>query len=342
MGAIVKADRMRSGDVVVGVTPAIAPVVGAVSYPFLLVIFHQIVGRSGNPLSTLQVIAASVVLASTAAIPAVAIWTVYRCNLPTALRRLCYFTVVAPTLYVFLGVLLTLAGANISDLVVWVGVWLLLAGIAVIAGRSEESVVPGKIPTWLRVAHGISAAILCAYILFHLANHLVGLRGPAAHAQVMAAGRSIYRASIIEPLLVMMLLFQVATGLQLAWRWSASRQDFFRTFQIASGVYLAIFILCHMNSVFVYARLVRGIQTDWTFATGSAPGLLRDPWNIRLVPHYAIGVFFVLSHLASGARIVALSHGLVRLGANRLWLFGATLSAAIAIAILSGMCGVRV
>jgi len=29
-------------------------------------------------------------------------------------------------------------------------------------------------------------------------------------------------------------------------------------------------------------------------------GLLLDPWNLRLIPHYSLAVLFVISHLAMG------------------------------------------
>ena len=78
--------------------------------------------------------------------------------------------------------------------------------------------------------------------------------------------------------------------------------------QIASGAYLLFYIPGHMNSVFIYARAIEGIPTDWNFATGAPTGLLPDAWNIRLLPHYLLAVFFVVTHLVLGARIVALAH----------------------------------
>jgi hypothetical protein len=96
-----------------------------------------------------------------------------------------------------------------------------------------------------------------------------------------------------------------------------------------------------MNSVFVYARIYLGIPTDWNFAIGGPAGLLHDPWNIRLLPHYGLGVFFILAHMLSGLRVVALAHGLERRSADRLWWLGVAISAVIAAAIIAGMCGVR-
>jgi hypothetical protein len=97
-----------------------------------------------------------------------------------------------------------------------------------------------------------------------------------------------------------------------------------------------------MNSVFIYARTFLGIPTDWNFAIGAPTGLIHDAWNIRLLPHYALGVFFILGHLASGLRIVMLAHGASSAVANRVWLAGLVGGAAIAAAIVSALCGVRI
>jgi hypothetical protein len=179
-------------------------------------------------------------------------------------------------------------------------------------------------------------------VLFHVTNHLFGLVGPDAHAAVMKMGRMVYRSGVGQPLLVAAMLFQIGTGLYLAWRWSSARHDFQRTFQVASGGYLSLFILGHMNSVFIYARTFLGIPTNWNFAIGAPTGLIHDAWNIRLLPHYALGVFFVLSHLASGLRVVLIAHGVDRHKADRLWIAGAATSVAISAAIMAGMCGVRI
>jgi hypothetical protein len=183
--------------------------------------------------------------------------------------------------------------------------------------------------------------LVLIYVLFHIGNHLFGLIGPEAHAAVMNIGRRIYRAPMIEPVLVLALFFQIGSGLYLAWRWSVVPLGFHRLVQVASGFYLSVFILGHMNSVFIYARTVRGIPTDWTFAIGGPTGLIHDPWNIRLLPHYALGVFFVLAHLASGLRIVMIAHGSPQRMANRLWAICAVGSACLAAAIIAGMCGLR-
>lgn len=328
---------IRSLDPIVFIPPGMAA-----GYPFLLMLFHQLVGAPGSKPSSINIAAAAAVLLIAFFVPVVGIAVAGRPFISTSFRRLAYASVVAPTLYVFLGVVQTLIGSPVPDQWVWCAIWLAAAFLAMrMAARDEHADVTPSLGKW-RIAHGASAAVLCLYVFFHLANHLAGLKGPAEHAAVMELGRKVYRATFIEPVLVAAFLFQIVSGLYLAWRWSEARHDVFRTFQIASGAYLSVFILGHMNSVFIYARLYLGIPTDWNFAIGAPTGLIHDPWNIRLLPHYALGVFFVLGHLVAGLRVVLNAHGVDRRMVNRSWFVGIAASGVIATAIIAGMCGVRI
>jgi hypothetical protein len=143
-------------------------------------------------------------------------------------------------------------------------------------------------------------------------------------------------------LLISLLLFQIITGVTLAARWSRGAGDRFRVLQIGSGLYLASFIVTHLNSALVGARAVRHIETDWAWASGGAEGLIFDVWNIRLVPHYGWGVFFVVTHLMLGLRQVLIAHRFDARTVNRLWAGGIAASAAVATAIMSGLLGFRI
>jgi len=313
----------------------LAPAFAAILYPFVLRLFHQSVT---SPSLTW---AAPIFLVAAFAMPLIGFAFARRLHTPSSLRRLAYASIAAPTLFVFLGVVQALVSSRVPDEWPWVIIWSALAILAWVQTRSNPVTSPTEGVARWRVAHGVSATILLLYVSFHLINHLFGLIGPKEHAAVMAIGRCVYRAPAIEPLLVALFFFQVVSGLRLAWHWSVRRTDFYRTFQAGSGVYLSLFILGHMNSVFIYARRFQGIQTDWAFATGGRAGLLHDAWNIRLVPHYTLGAFFVLAHLFSGLRVVLIGHGVSVPTANRLWLSGVLLSALVALAIISGMCGIR-
>jgi hypothetical protein len=319
---------------------ALAPAAAALCYPFLLKGFHAIVGTPAVTPSPSAILGAVTVLAVAFAVPFLGLALALRPTIGPGARRLAYASVAAPTLYVFLGVVQALVHSPVPDEIVWCLIWLAIATWSLLATNPVVAAVPA-VGRW-RVVHGLTAAILSLYVLFHIANHLFGLAGPDAHAAVMKIGRVVYRSGLGEPLLVAAMLFQIGTGLYLAWRWSAAPQAFHRTYQVASGAYLSLFILGHMNSVFIYARSFLGIRTDWNFAIGAPTGLIHDAWNIRLLPHYALGVFFVLSHIASGVRVVLIAHGVAQRTADRIWGAGVALSAIVAAAIIAGMCGVRI
>lgn len=228
-------------------------------------------------------------------------------------RQVAFFAVAAPTIFVFLGVLLYMAGNPIPDGVVWAVIWIgaiLFVGHGSSSKADPRETIPAQRTATIRVTHGISAsAIIVLFLALHIINHLLGLFGAETHAAFMKMARHLYRAKPIEPALVALLLFQVASGIWLSRTYMRERMDQFRAFQLASGIYLAFYAVGHMDSVFFLARTYLGTDPDWAFATGAPQGLIRDSWNIRLVPHYWLGVFFVLSHLSSGLRLVLLAHG---------------------------------
>jgi len=322
MPRIPDAARRNAGLILAGVLP----------YPFLLDGFHRAI--AGN-----EPVIAALWLALAFLSPALCLIAALRLSAQLPLRRLALACVMAPTAYVFLGVLAYMAKSPVPDEVIWLILWVPICARVILWPRPSDG--EGPVPAALRVTHGIVAALVSVYVLFHLGNHLFGLIGPERHLAVMKLGRLVYRNPFVEPLLVALMLFQIGSGLFLAWRWSAKPLEGFRVFQLASGFYLSLFILGHMNSVFVFARSYLHIQTGWDFATGAPTGLIHDAWNIRLVPHYWLGVFFVLSHLASGLRVVLAAHGVNARAVNGTWMAGLLASAAIATLILLGMCGVR-
>src|SRR6516165_3788343 len=123
--------------------------------------------------------------------------------------------------------------------------------------------------------------------------------GPDTYRAAAKAMRHVYRQEFRQPLLVALFLFQVGSGVYLATHSDVRPINRFRTFQIASGIFLAAYLLGHMNSAFVFARLYLGIDSDWALAT-AASGLVKDAWDTRLM-------IFVLSHLAAGARADAVT-----------------------------------
>jgi hypothetical protein len=324
------------------------PLLAAIAYPFLLKEFHRGIGQPGESSSVIGLGFAALCLFGAMVMPIFALVWTHRLSradhtspFELRARRLAYLAMAAPPLFVFTGVARGLLGRPLTDQTVWIGFWLIAAASAFLGGGSAHTAVPRPVARW-RVAHGVSAALITCFVLFHLTNHLLAWFGPEVHEAVMHIGRGVYRSGFIEPVLIALLLFQIASGLGLAWRWSAQPADWYRAFQIGSGVYLAAFVITHLNSALVSARWVRGSETDWAWASGAPEGLIYDSWNIRLLPHYVFGVFFVLSHLASGLRQILIAHGVGAMIANRIWVAGLIASALGSAAIIAALIGARI
>ena len=327
------------------------PVAAALLYPFLLQAFHVVVGPVGSAVSAGSIAAATILLLLVFAAPLSGLacaqwWTSQPGQVDLRARRLAYAGVAVPPLFVFVGVIrgyvVNLLGLPVSDIAIWIALWL-VAGLRIwFGGEPSPSVSNPRRIAALRVAHGICAVLITCFVLFHLSNHLFGLAGPDVHAGIMKAGRAVYRSPFVEPVLVLALLFQAASGVRLAWHWSGVRADAYRVFQIGSGVYLAAFLLAHLNSGLIAARHVYQIESNWAWAAGAPDGLIHGAWNIRLLPHYALGVFFILSHLVSGLRVVLVAHGVSSTIADRVWWAGLAVAAAISATIMCALCGVRI
>jgi hypothetical protein len=334
--------------------PMLVPPLAAMLYPFVLKGFHASVTRIAQDAASsfdLSCLSAPVWLALAFAMPLIATlaaMSLSEISQPTAAqlraKRVALLAVAAPTLFTFIGVVLYMLHDPVPDTWLWVAGWAIVLALML----RPDNGAPGKVavclvPTPLRVAHGVAAlALVVVFLALHIANHLVFPAGAETYDAVMKIFRHVYRTEILQPLVVALFLFQIGTGLFFVWRRTAAPSDRFRTFQIASGVYLAFYVLGHMDSVFIFARTYLGIDTGWGFATGAPTGLIKDPWNIRLVPHYWLGVFFVLAHLAAGARAVIMAHGISKTFADRFMVSAAVAAGIVATVIVLGMCGMRV
>ena len=247
--------------------------------------------------------------------------------------RVAYVGVGAPALYTFLGGWL--------DFQKWLpfrgnGVWVVLwCGLAVVTlvERPKAPDITVR-PPKLAFAHGISAALITAFAVFHLTNHLAGVFGGEAHMSVMLHLRLVYRLPPIEALLGVCVLFQVASGSVLLFqrtrRWAAR---WIEILQNASGAYLMLFFASHISAV-LRARYLQHIDTNWLWLT--ADNLLTDPWSVRLVPYYFLGVLALAVHGACGLRFVLLERGHPKLAVRT---FRATIVAGglVALVIIVGM-----
>jgi hypothetical protein len=222
----------------------------------------------------------------------------------TRTRRLAHLVAASPPLFTFLGVLLFLGQVARADDLAWVVLW---GAIGVWLSRRDEARLERSAPAVaprVRTLHGVTALFLLLFILPHVANHLAGAWSAEAHVAVMKTLRLFYRSHLLEPVLILLVGLQVATGLALWWRRSAlPSTSIFDTVQTCAGLYLAVFLSSHVTAVLVLGRAVLGVDTDFYFASGGPQGLLAEPWNARLVPHYALAPLSLFSHLACALRL---------------------------------------
>lgn len=326
-----------------------APAIAAI-YPYSLDAFHGATKSIAAHGGWEAWLAAAVLLAAMNVLPLLALAVAIRLGREPrpsrahlAARRVALVAVAVPPIYTLAGVIGLLVGHPDWDRPFMLVLWAALAAAIALAprGAAAPAVAPTGHGRW-RVAHGIAASLAVLYLCAHFANHLVGWVGPEAHAAVMKVLRTVYRSPLGEPLLVGTFGFLILSGSWMAWRLTGRQTDAVRSFQIAGGVFLVFAVVSHLNAVLYLARVYLHIDSDWGFGVGAPAGLLKDPWNIRLLPYYLLAVFFVIAHAFCGLRGILLAHGKGRVLGDRVLVGGTVFAALLAIVIMMAMCGLRI
>jgi len=279
-------DRTRGDAGAMGRLPMLASPLAALLYPFALEGFNTSVTRIAAGAYTLSWLSAAACLALAFAVPLIAVLAAMSFSeigdstvAQLRAKRTALLSVAAPTLFVFLGVVLTMLHDPVPDTLLWVACWAIALALLLLL-RSDNGVpavvAPRSVPPPLRVAHGVSAlALVVIFLALHIANHLMFPAGEGTFNAVMQVFRHVYRNDILQPLVVALFLFQVGTGLFFVWRLTGAPSDRFRTFQIASGVYLAFYLLDHMDSVFVLHGHISALTPDGTGRPARPPASSR-------------------------------------------------------------------
>ena len=278
-----------------------------------------------------------IALALTLLAPAVCLYMVFQLskeNRYGCATLAAHFGVGAPALYTFLGGWLdSQKWIPFRSNGVWVVIWCLLAVLTLI-DRPKAIGGASTRPAKLAFAHGLSAAVITTFAMFHLTNHLAGALGGEAHMAVMRHLRYVYRQPAIEVVLGGCILFQVTSGGVLLFRRTRGpSMGWIEILQNASGVYLMLFFASHVSAV-LRARYLQHLDTNWIWLT--ADNLLTDAWSVRLVPYYFLGVLAFAVHGACGLRWVLLQHGQQRI-ADRVFIATVTAGGLAALVIIVAM-----
>lgn len=257
--------------------------------------------------------------------------------------RLAHVVFAAPPLFTATGVITDVLGIGPFDYLVWLVLWLAV-GLYLWVSAPPNLTDEARAPRARAAAvHGsIALAVLLVFLIAHLWNHATALWSTALHQRTMKMLEHLYRARVVEPLLVLGMLLLVVTGLRLAWRHTARRSDGYRCLQTLTGFYLAAFILSHLTAILVLARWQRHVDTgNWVYESAAPDGFLRNVWNTRLLPHYSLAVWAVLTHVGLGLRGVLRAHGAADRTANLTARLLSIAGGAASIAISAALLGVH-
>src|SRR5437899_10095098 len=116
-------------------------------------------------------------------------------------KRTALLAVAAPTLFTFIGVVLSMLGDPVPDTWFWVTCWVLAVVAISRADRNAPTLAKVQtVPAALRVAHRISALVIIGlFLALHIANHLTGLVGPSTYDAVIRIFRHVYRTELLQP-----------------------------------------------------------------------------------------------------------------------------------------------
>lgn len=148
-------------------------------------------------------------------------------------------------------------------------------------------------------AHRLTAAVLGLFLVLHLGNHLALLAGIEAHRSLQALLRPLYRFAPVESALLALFALQIVLGLTLARRRGLRRirGGGWALAQVASGLYLAFFLVQHVPAVLLARAATPPVDTDARFAAAVLSG-----WQgLYFAPYYALALIALATHLAAAA-----------------------------------------
>ena len=217
--------------------------------------------------------------------------------------------------------------------------WYVLTVLVALAAflPASDSVSPAS-ATNFRHIHATSAIVLATFALAHVFNHSLAIISIGMHTAVLHLFRLAYRQNVGQTILIGAVAMQVCTGLMMVWKYHLRRSTPLRNLQLVSGVYLAIFLVTHLITVFTTRH--SGIDTDFVWASHAPAGLLAGLSTVPLLPRYSLAVLAVFIHLACQARwnlSRAISDSAARKASYSLMAVGGITTAVISLAA----CGIH-
>ncbi|MFK7908514.1 MAG: hypothetical protein AB8B69_25505 [Chitinophagales bacterium] len=148
--------------------------------------------------------------------------------------------------------------------------------------------------TNLQKIHRASAMGLGIFILAHISNHLLAAKSIAWHIEVMNTLRMVYYQPIVEVLLILSILIQAFTGIQLYRKNRKHLHSHISKLQAYSGLYLSFFLVAHTTAT-VGGNWFFEVDTNFYFG---ASVLKKMPYVFFFVPYYFLSITAFFTHIA--------------------------------------------
>lgn len=148
--------------------------------------------------------------------------------------------------------------------------------------------------TTIKKFHRLSGIVIACFLLLHIGNHLFALGGSQLHIDVMNLFRYVYRFLPIEILLLMCVIFQIISGVKLVFTKGFRKQPVYVVIQILSGLYLSLFMTCHVRDVML-GRYVWNADTNFYFVADVTNSY---PSKLFFIPYYMLSLVCVFAHIA--------------------------------------------
>ncbi len=222
-----------------------------------------------------------------------------------------------------------------NELLAW---YLVTAFAAVTALLPVSESSSAALMVRFRHVHATSAIVLATFAIAHVFNHSLAIVSLGTHTAVLHVLRLVYRQRIGETILVAAVAVQVCTGLTMVWKYSLRRASPLRNLQLISGVYLAVFLVSHLVTVFTIRH--QGTDTDFVWASHAPAGLLGGLSSASLLPRYSLAVLAVFVHLACQARW-NLTRVMSESAARKASYSVMALGGAVTVVIMLAACGVH-
>lgn len=124
------------------------------------------------------------------------------------------------------------------------------------------------------------------------------------HIAVMKLFRYVYSFPPVEIILLIFVVFQIASGVMLAFKKGFLKQPIYVVIQVVSGLYLSFFMIYHVRAVMM-GRYKWGIETDFYFAAGVAN---HYPEKLFFIPYYTLSLVCVFAHIACAHYVKRMEH----------------------------------